>query len=220
MTPKIKDLSNTLINHEKKFYYIHIPKNAGSTIGELFDAGLPPHNVANDFVQQYPNYFGWTTIRNSWDRLVSMYSYNKEIPKKYDFESFVMKFVHPEGECSNQDKPCWQHYLGAHGQLYYCNCYTTNLYVLDFYANTWCLKEHLTILFDIFDLDKKKLYDIPKLNTTSHDDYRKMYTPEMVEACRLRYREEIEHFGFEFDDPTKTKNFVGRNLSGIKVGGA
>ena len=216
---KVKDLSNCLLDHQKKFYYVHIPKNAGSSIGEIFKVGLPPHNVANDFIQQHPTYFGWTTIRNSWDRLVSMYYYNKEIPKTHNFEQFVMDFVHPEGKCSQKGKECWQHYLGAHGQLYYCICYKTNLFCLDFYANTWYLKEHLNELFSILDIDKEKLSNIPKLNTTTHDDYRKLYTHDMIEACRIRYQEEINHFGFEFDDPKRTKEFVGKNLSSIKIGG-
>lgn len=208
-----------MVNHEYKFVYVHPPKNAGTTIEKLFNhpRGLQPHDVADTYKKLYPDYYYFVTIRNSWDRLVSMYYYNLSIPKRLTFKQFCMEIVHPKGKSGEPHMEGWEHYLGAHGQLYYCYYYDNNLYCIDYYVNTWCLNEQLPPLFDRLGIDKTKLNDIPRINTTNHKDYRGEYDDDCIEACYLRYRREIDHFGFDFYDPKKTKPFVGIDLSGIRV---
>jgi hypothetical protein len=208
-----------MVNHEYKFVYIHPPKNAGTSIEQLFNfpRTIQPHDVADTYKKKYPDYYYWITIRNSWDRLVSMYYYNEGISNRLTFKEFCMEIVHPNGKSSIPNSPGWSHYLGAHGQLYYCYYYDNNLYCIDFYVNTWSMKEQLPILFNKLNINKNILDNIPYINTTKHKDYREEYDEESKEACYLRYQREIDHFGFDFDDPKKTKPFVGIDLSGIKV---
>jgi len=208
-----------MVNHEYKFVYVHPPKNAGTTIELMFNhkRKIQPHDMADTYKKLYPDYYYWITIRNSWDRLVSMFYYNTSMPKKMSFKEFCMDIVHPKGKSAEPHKEGWEHYLGAHGQIYYCHIHNTNLFCIDYYVNTWCLDTQLPPLFDRLGINKNILNNIPITNTTKHKDYRDEYDDDSKEACYLRYKQEIEHFGFTFDDPTKTKDYFGKDLSDIKT---
>ena len=80
-----------LYNKEKKFLFIHIGKNAGSTIKEALPGikygwkdkphtrtGIHPHATAvqaRKFFKNWDDLYKFGFVRNPWDRLYSIYSY-------------------------------------------------------------------------------------------------------------------------------------------------
>ena len=74
------------LNKERKIIFIHIPKNAGTSIHNvavgIFPRGrhhAPGHmkwySYKNKFPNAWKNYFKFAIVRNPWDRMVSAYEY-------------------------------------------------------------------------------------------------------------------------------------------------
>jgi hypothetical protein len=72
-----------VISHRYKLIFIHIPKCAGRSIsealGEPFDH-YTAHHYQTRCVQPWHEYIVFTTVRNPYSRLVSMYHYIKGEP--------------------------------------------------------------------------------------------------------------------------------------------
>ncbi len=90
---KVKNLIN--INNEKKYIYIHIPKNAGTSLGKIFFDDSKSHitalQVRNELtVKKYQEYYVFTFSRNPWDRFLSLYNY-----ARLD-ESFYHSAINPD----------------------------------------------------------------------------------------------------------------------------
>lgn len=73
----------SMISHHHKVIFIHIPKCAGRSISEAF--GQPfDHYTASYYQTKHPDnwneYTVFTTVRNPYQRLVSMYHYLKNEP--------------------------------------------------------------------------------------------------------------------------------------------
>ena len=99
-----------MISHKHKFIFVHIPKNAGSSINhelkgmcEIFsemkskDIPLAYGKHANDkhmrklLKNEYGDYYKFCVVRNPWDRMVSIYWYElgKTIPEGWTFSKFL-----------------------------------------------------------------------------------------------------------------------------------
>lgn len=65
-----------MINHERRFVFVHIPKTAGMSIYEALgvDRGFG-HLRLHDHPAYDPSYFSFTIVRSPWDRAVSTYAY-------------------------------------------------------------------------------------------------------------------------------------------------
>jgi hypothetical protein len=102
-----------MISHKHKFIFVHIPKNAGSSINHELkglceltssvlkrkskDIPLAYGKHANDnhmrrlLKNEYGNYYKFCVVRNPWDRMVSIYWYElgKSIPIGWTFTRFL-----------------------------------------------------------------------------------------------------------------------------------
>ena len=117
-----------IISHPNKFIFLHLPKNAGTSIeGSLTGANdwktADKHLTATESIEKFGQdvwreYFTFCFVRNPWDRLVSQFRFNGETwCKRYfghslGFNDFVKKVVAPGLPFSRHD------YLSKIGSQY------------------------------------------------------------------------------------------------------
>jgi hypothetical protein len=85
------------ICHQRKLIFVHIPKNAGTSIHSLFDTNpkdyLPDQRwieYKNHFNEYWENYTTFSIVRNPISRFISFYKYwkmNENID--YDINQFI-----------------------------------------------------------------------------------------------------------------------------------
>ena len=209
-----------MISEKYKFVFIHIPKCAGLSVEKIFLGKVEklPHIFGDTYKKERPDLYRWTCIRNTWDRIVSIYYYSiirKDIYSlnlNISFEDFVMRYIDENG-----DKYAYNdanRFFGRDGHLIYIIDHNTKKLLINFYVNMWNFKEHLEILFKNLNIDLKLLDNIKKENSTNHEDYRTYYkNSKMIDAVYKRYKKEIDLFNFKFDDPYfYDENLVGKNL--------
>lgn len=102
-----------MIDHKNKFIFLHIPKTAGTSIGqhfynEYYNGTSLNQSLHLDFgyLDKYTsyrihfdnlneeilkNYFVFTVVRNPYDRFISLYKFDKEI-KSINFDDFCSNF--------------------------------------------------------------------------------------------------------------------------------
>lgn len=64
------------ISHEYQLIFIHVPKNAGTSIIESLGMEEHGHHQIEHY-NQYKHYTSFAVVRNPWDRVVSNYEYAK-----------------------------------------------------------------------------------------------------------------------------------------------
>lgn len=95
------------INHKHKFIFIHVPKNAGTSIRNSFELNGYDQRVVK---RQYPHdpcskirkycgeevwntFFKFAIVRNPYDRLVSYYHFHKSPQYKYPSRARKLNFL-------------------------------------------------------------------------------------------------------------------------------
>ena len=83
------------ISHDKKFIFIHIPKNAGTSVGNDFNIETSYHNTAQEYInllgkKKYNNMFSFAFVRNPFSRFLSLYNYARLE------ESYYHSSINPE----------------------------------------------------------------------------------------------------------------------------
>lgn len=74
------------ISHHHRLIFVHVPKNAGTSVLEALELDLSYHRTASNQAQRTPElwrrYFTFGIVRNPWDRVVSCYEYAR-MPRSY-----------------------------------------------------------------------------------------------------------------------------------------
>jgi len=197
------------ISHKKKIIFVHIPKNAGTSIIESKDLEFSgvEHQSFLSYKSSYPlewkNYLKTAIVRNPWDRFVSSYEYAR-MPESYwhsneencqakfgkhpdyiqakniCFEDFVRKFFYKELNLSHF---CW-----APQKDWICE--GKNIMIDE------------TFRFEDIEVNcrfKSIFGNIGKLNQSKRSDYKSYYkTKESIEIVGECYKEDIEIFNYSF----------------------
>ena len=207
-----------MINEMEKIIFIHPPKTGGWSIINLFgncsvnERGNTEWSPLHYSMQHYrnkkinlENYLVFANTRTPWDRMVSAYSFlrqnksairNKKDISKMTMKDYIAIQVDYETHIAHNNNNQYWFYLSpvmdwvtADGEI-----------LVDYFCSIHTYEEDFKLVSDITGNRKK----LPHANRSKHEDYRTYYTDKTAEMVGNIYRKDIEYFGFEFDDSSKS----------------
>jgi chondroitin 4-sulfotransferase 11 len=195
--------------------FVHIPKTGGVSINRALYGSLGMGHMSLGEYRKlfrsraFRRMFKFTFVRNPFDRIHSAYHFLRaggmgEIDADFDrrvlknfpsFEHFVLEGF------ENAEVSSFWHFLPQTDLL---ACEDHGLHDLDFVGRYETLAED----FEVVRSRVNPAAQLPHLNRTpsKDDDYRRVYTPEMIDCVARRYAAALDLFGYEFDGverPTK-----------------
>lgn len=191
-----------MISHLQKFVFIHIAKNAGTSIEHgLLSAGAEVDNfkfgpeVHYDVISEdmAKNYFIFAIHRNPWDRMVSLWQYwifTSPLLKSYNLSDDFAFF------CKN---------------INYIKSLLPELEHAHFLPQTAINNQPSYVRpewFDFINLEKNFEYickriglpykSILKYNFTNHQHYTVYYDNDLINLVYQQYKEDIKYFKYEY----------------------
>jgi Sulfotransferase family len=194
--------------------FIHIPKNAGTTISTQLYGAHRGHRSALYHLRSDPQHFkskiSFAVVRNPWGRIVSAYEFGRTLNPNHrpfltetrrvfaeytTFEDFVLKYLWPNRADVDSLDPIFRHQ-----SFYVCDCNGRILVDKIFrYENLRELNRWLSGFQ--FDLDLNM-----RINASSYTEdsvepshYRSYYRNELViERVRQIYQRDVILFGYEY----------------------
>ena len=195
-----------MISKEYKVVFIHIPKNAGTSICNFLQEKqtgicVQPkihsdiNDIKNKFPQAYKNYRKFAVVRNPYDRMVSWFSYLKESAENSDFD---MSLMYPT-EFSKWIEDPFKYWL-PHEKL---NIDENGKYSLHFLEHqyTW-VDETVTILKyenlkeELIDFLGEQV-DLPIMNKSKRDEYIDYYNRKSLDIVYNRYEEDFKKYNYK-----------------------
>lgn len=206
---------------ETKSIFVHIPKCAGVAVSKAIFGGLAGGHVTfNTCINIFEpkcilNYFKFTIVRNPWDRLVSAYFFlrsggfndddrrwsNEELGSIPDFDVFVKKWLNR----TNIWK--WHHFRPQ----YHYVLEKREKVRLDFIG----FMENISSDFSYICNRMGTRENLGVTNTGQHDGYTGYYTDETREIVADVYAEDINLFGYNFDNSNLAQELESRDAGKI-----
>ncbi len=202
-----------MIIHSNRLIFVHIQKTGGTSISAALgekDNCPEKHFLARDLRELYGSdtwdaYFKFAFVRNPWDRLVSWWSMINEQRKAYEngstlnaFQIFVLlrattfeEFLENcDEDIADTDGRKWIY----RNQLDYLTDSSGRL-IVDFVGRfEWLQKDFQAVA-------QKALGGpvlLPQTNRSSHEHYSDYYSTAMAEKVRVRFKRDIDAFGYVF----------------------
>ena len=185
------------------YYYIHIPKTAGTAITRAL--GTPKHNhhislLWRDVVGQecWDQSFTFAFVRNPWDMIVSWFYYHKLQNFAYQsisFEDWILDGMVTHWEVNK--KRDWHEQYHSNdplNQLLYITDESGDIMV-DFVGRFERLQEDFSKVCLELSVPPS---DLQKNNGSTHDHYRQYYTAETRDVVARRFADVIETFDYEY----------------------
>lgn len=227
-----------MINEMEKIIFIHPPKTGGWSIIDLFgncsvinEFGNTEWSPLHYSMQHYrnkkinlENYLVFANTRNPWERMVSAYLYlldNQSVSmngrSKRKKEKHISKMTMEDYIAIQTDDEIHMEHDGDNRYWFYLSpvmdwVSADGEILVDYFCSIHTYEEDFKLVSDIIGNRKK----LPHANRSKHEDYRTYYTDKMVDMVGSIYRKDIEYFGFEFDDSSKS-NFR-REVNPEKIG--
>tara|TARA_B100002019_G_C21182071_1_gene554245 strand:+ start:316 stop:903 length:588 start_codon:yes stop_codon:yes gene_type:complete len=193
------------INTEHRFIFLHIPKNAGTSIRNSFEIeGYDkkvvrkryPHDSMSKVVnycgeEKWKEYFTFAVKRNPYDRIVSYYHfYNSpqyrypNNARDYSFDEWVkIKFDNKVGKTQVE-------YLDSHFN-------SDSELQIDYVAEYEDLENEWKIICKKIGIDH---YELPIYNSSKHNDFRTYYTEETKDIVYEYFKEDFWYLGYHRND--------------------
>jgi hypothetical protein len=202
-----------MISHKHKFIFIHIPKTAGTTIEKVlqdsscillsntWDRQRVPYAPLNhltlqeiadsNFIsrQQLKSYFKFCFVRNSWDKVVAEI-FCRSIAFLFE-DLTVEQRIKKACDIAAREIGYGNH---IRSQLDFISCRHLQL---DFVGRFENLQDDFDYVCGQLGVGRVQL---PHLNKSDHKPYWEYYNAETRRLVAETYRQEIEHFGYVFED--------------------
>ena len=182
-----------MINHEYKYFFLHIEKCGGNTVRAALDlpyektgGHLPLEYKIGHFKHNPKEYFKFTFVRNPWDRMVSTYFYYNR-HQALSFKEYTTILL------SQSASKGWKRHTSCYDYIFDENTTTT----IDFIGKIENFEEDFNIVCDKIGIPRRQL---THTNKTNHKHYTEYYDDETREIVAEKYAKDIEYFGYEFGE--------------------
>lgn len=203
------------INHKYKHIFVHIPKNAGSSMERLSYVGGSGHDTLHELInKKNKSYLHWGFVRNPYDKIVSLYhfwktsgvdffeqsdSYKKDIFEK--FKSFILDYV------ANHTTNDLQKYL-SNKKHFNVGVQPQHIFFKNDFIDLKDIKigrfeniqedfKEITNLISERSKIPIKAQPLAKINSTSRMDFNKYFDKESLSIVSQVYKKDFELFDYE-----------------------
>jgi chondroitin 4-sulfotransferase 11 len=213
-----------LINHEKKFIFIHVQKTAGISIESQLKESLSGTEVLHGRhgrvvdgigeigLDEWEKYYSFAFVRNPWDRMVSWYCmiqdakinlplYKKWFKHPFKSELWNYAITHSDNfesfieNCTEVVFDLGCYKSFAFNQIDYLTDDKGNIAV-DFIGKFEELDKDFAKVCAHLKLDNILL---SKKNQSKHLHYSSYYSEHSINIIKKRFARDIEAFGYTFD---------------------
>ncbi len=200
----------------RKFVFVHIQKTGGCSIKSALNKNIPDaqeflgtHDPAISGLSQmgdsWEKLFTFSVVRNPWARLVSWYSMISQA------DPATVKQNHRFWQYIWQEGPTFEDFLvrctdviddfdGRKCAVFNQLDYLTDpggRTIVNFIGKLENIKEDAPYIFKKIGLEGCKLHHY---NKSKHGHYSEYYTPALRDLVGERFRRDIEHFDYQFED--------------------
>jgi hypothetical protein len=197
------------ISHTKKIIFIHIPKNAGTSISALkeLNFGNVEHKSFRQYRRLHPieweEYTKISIVRNPWDRFVSCYEYARMLNSYWHSNDGQKSIFGPHPDHKTVKNICFEEFTRKFftGELRVNHqCWVPQ--------SSWiCNKNNETMVDKLFRLENlnnneefKNIFgEIEKINQSKRLEYKEYYTSQQsIEIVGEAYKEDVKNFNYSF----------------------
>ncbi len=191
-----------IVDHDKKFVFIHIPKTGGTSVSTFlgFDQRpANPHRVEPETPKRYSNYLRFCFVRNPWARLFSSYNYAQKMASQgiingdfvrqlcqdrpdLSFEDFVNDFLSDKvvrGSAHFRPQMRWISQSAP-----------------QFIGRVETMESDTAFLCHALNVPQAPM---DHKNRSSTGNYLEVYTPAMINKVMALYRADISSLGYSFE---------------------
>jgi len=199
-----------VIDHDLRVIFIHVPKTAGVSIyhalGRLDQQG---HMTIDEYAEFRSEYFSFAFVRNPWDRLVSCYQYLKGGGRGFvtdiqaqaalddcdSFEQFAIDIEKYQARLRELPAPelSLPHMPHLLPQVFWTHDEQGGESI-DFVGRFERLDHDFALIGDRVGAR----FELARMNTTEHDEYRSYYSSRSRDAIASAYRDDVDRFGYDF----------------------
>lgn len=208
-----------IISHSHKFIYFHAPKTAGTSVEDFLwslcnkekdvrgikgwewdvdGEKIRQHTSVKIVEKEYPKifneYFTIGNIRNTWDREVSQYYYNKKRSKNkqwLEYTNLKNGYYDPKESFENFSRRG-----KGSGQINSLVDFYGNT-KLDFFIRFESLEKDLRSMLNLLNINKQ--IRLTNKNASRRDrDYRKYYNETTIKLVEEKRWKDIKAFGYTF----------------------
>ena len=182
------------INHKHKFIFIHIPKNAGTSIRNSFDINgydkqvvskRYPHSTCSEIKKYcgddiWNEYYKFSFIRHPFDRLVSFYHFHKSGQYKHKIgreRAYTQSFKEWVMNNNNVNILRTQsEYLDE--QINFIGCYEE-------------LQKDFNVVCNQIGIEP---YELPHYNKSQHEHWSTFWDDELNAYIEHKYKDDFDNF--------------------------
>lgn len=207
-----------ILSIKHKFVFIHMYKTAGTTVSScllqqdlgvenrIVDLDVHKHINAAEICnligrELFASLFSFVFVRNSWDLEYSLYKYilghpnhhrHEELKKYADFAHYLKTeyYKHLERKSQNPEPQALDRQMA-----YVCD--ESGQPIVDFVGRFETLTEDFNRV--LATLGFPQLATLPHLNISTKGDFRKQYTPQLVDYVAQMRARDIAFFEYSFE---------------------